>query len=219
MYKLTTKTTLIVSNGFNGSGSFKFAPEEFLKSLEGVTYDADFGKIVEFIEFSGPELLQPEASITLNYNKTTKFLEATSVFNSQTELDHEELASFKEAYDGQMSDGYGSVMNQYLSKEHGIDFEVYWLYEDEFKSEIEQKEIKSFNLQHSLENIQNKQISGEQDLSPSKSAYYENSQTNKVVSDIVKTNKVTYNKDTLVAIIKSLIVGFIVYLIFKWIMK
>lgn len=143
MYRITARTTLIVSTGFTDSGEFINASEDFLRSLDGFVYDPDFGKIAEFINFNGPELSQEGPSITLKFNDDIMLLEAVSVFIVDSELSELQLNAFKEEYDGQMSDGMGSGMNQELSDVHELDFEVYWLYEDKYKSQVVQSEMAS----------------------------------------------------------------------------
>jgi hypothetical protein len=141
MYEIIAITPLVVNVGFDSAGQFIFASNEFLKQIDGFSYDPDFGKLSEFIEYSGPGLIQVGPSILLSFNSETNLLEAVSRFHTERELSESELSSFLDSYKGQMSDGFGSGMNQDLSSEYEPDFEVYWLYNKNMLPRINQEKI------------------------------------------------------------------------------
>ena len=91
--------------------------------------------------YDGPTLTQVGPSIVLKLNSETNLLEAISVFHVERELNEFELVSFLDSYNGQMSDGFGSGMNQDLSSEYDPDFEVYWLYNKNIGSRVSQERV------------------------------------------------------------------------------
>lgn len=141
MYKITAITPLVAEIGNDSNGEFILATTEVLMELNGKVYNPDFGTISEFIKYDGPTLIQVGPSIVLRLNPETNFLEAISVFHVERELNKTELASFVDSYDGQMSDGFGSGMNQDLSSDYEPNFEVYWLYNKNIGSRVLQEKV------------------------------------------------------------------------------
>lgn len=141
MYEVTAITPLVAEIGSDSNGEFILATTEVLKELDGKIYNTDFGTLSEFIEYDGPKLIQVGPSIVLSLNSETNLLEAISVFHVERELNEAEFASFLDSYNEQMSDGFGSGMNQDLSSDYEPDFEVYWFYNKNIEPRVSQEKV------------------------------------------------------------------------------
>lgn len=137
MYIITLSTKIIVNNGFDQNNQFIKVEPNLTKELDGYEENElkECGEdLSDHIVINGntisqqtPKIVQPDYAIKLKYNDESSDLTAESVFLSPTKLSEDTLNQLRKEFEGQMSDGLGSIMCQKLEKKYGVNFNFYFL--------------------------------------------------------------------------------------------
>ena len=131
-------TPLVAFNGFtNNGGDFRFVAPGQLKILDGLAYkDEEF---LEYMEQPLASVVLHSSGITLHLNEGNGQLSAVTFFETEKELDEQQIVELKKYYDGQMSDGIGENLLTELQSRADVEFrlEVFWLYDAKMGSQLQ----------------------------------------------------------------------------------
>ncbi len=129
-------TPIVAFDGFTESGGFKNVPPEHLKMLDGLEYTEE--NFVEYMEEPLSSLVVSCNGIRLSLDADNGVLTAVSQFESNRELNEDEIAQLRRYYDGQMSDGIGENLLSEIQNRPDVGFrlEVFWLYDSNMGSQL-----------------------------------------------------------------------------------